>query len=238
MADFGGALAALRQSAGPFSLMLPTLPHVEAEVRERAALWPEKPQILLGEGAKYAAFRSARAALAASGTVTLELALAQVPMVGAYKVSRIEEQLKHLIKVPSILLPNLILGERAIPEKLQKDCAPASLGAALAEIVRTGESARARSRPSAARPADGAARRRGAQRPCRAGGPSDDRTAGDRPPRSADARARSVATDLPRRRGSRTLSRELPAKLARRPNPARRSPSPPGRRAGRGGPAT
>jgi lipid-A-disaccharide synthase len=59
-------------------------------------------------------------------------------MVGAYKVSLIEEQLKYLIKVPSILLPNLILGERAIPEKLQKDCAPETLGAALAEIMREG----------------------------------------------------------------------------------------------------
>ena len=138
MADFGGALAALRQSAGPFSLVLPTLPHIEAEVRALASRWPEKPAIVLGEAAKYAAFRAARAALAASGTVTLELALAQVPMVGAYKVSLIEEQLKHLIHVPSILLPNLILGERAIPEKLQKDCAPASLGLALAEIVKDG----------------------------------------------------------------------------------------------------
>jgi lipid-A-disaccharide synthase len=143
MADFGGALAGLRQSAGPFSLVLPTLPHIEAEVRALASRWPEKPAIVLGEAAKYAAFRAARAALAASGTVTLELALAQVPMVGAYKVSLIEEQLKHLIHVPSILLPNLILGERAIPEKLQKDCAPASLGLALAEIVKDGP-ARAR----------------------------------------------------------------------------------------------
>src|SRR6202041_3488178 len=49
--------------------------------------------------------------------------------------SLIEEQLKYLIKVPSILLPNLILGEHAIPEKLQKDCAPERLAAALAEIV-------------------------------------------------------------------------------------------------------
>src|SRR6185312_12433939 len=138
MADFGGALAGLRQSTGPFSLVLPTLPHIEAEVRALASRWPEKPAIVLGEAAKYAAFRAARAALAASGTVTLELALAQVPMVGAYKVSLIEEQLKHLIHVPSILLPNLILGERAIPEKLQKDCAPASLGLALAEIVNDG----------------------------------------------------------------------------------------------------
>jgi lipid-A-disaccharide synthase len=138
MADFGGALAALRQSVGPFSLVLPTLPHIEHEVRSLATRWSERPTIVLGEAAKYSAFRAARASLAASGTATLELALAGVPMVGAYKVSRVEEQLKYLIKVPSILLPNLILGERAIPERLQKDCAPAALGAALAEIVRHG----------------------------------------------------------------------------------------------------
>ena len=85
-------------------------------MRALAARWPEPPQIVLGEEAKFDAFRAARAGLAASGTVTLELALAGVPMVGAYKVSLIEEQLKYLIKVPSILLPNLILGDRAIPE--------------------------------------------------------------------------------------------------------------------------
>ena len=107
-------------------------------MRALAARWPEPPKIVLGEEAKYAAFRAARAGLAASGTVTLELALAGVPMVGAYKVSLVEEQLKYLIKVPSILLPNLILGERAIPEFLQRDCTPPALGAALAEIVRDG----------------------------------------------------------------------------------------------------
>jgi lipid-A-disaccharide synthase len=138
MADFGGALARLSQSVGPVSVVLPTLPHIEGEVRALAARWPEPVTIVVGEKAKYSAFRAARASLAASGTATLELALAGVPMVGAYKVSLMEEQLKYLIKVPSILLPNLILGERAIPEKLQKDCSPASLGAALAEIVRDG----------------------------------------------------------------------------------------------------
>jgi lipid-A-disaccharide synthase len=138
MADFGGALEALRRSVGRFTAVLPTLPHVEGEVRALAARWSEPPKIVLGEDAKYAAFRAARAGLAASGTVTLELALAGVPMVGAYKVSLVEEQLKYLIKVPSILLPNLILGDRAIPEVLQRDCTPSALGAALADIVRDG----------------------------------------------------------------------------------------------------
>jgi lipid-A-disaccharide synthase len=142
MADFGGALGTLRRSVGPFSVVLPTLPHIENEVRALAARWPDPPTIVLGEKAKYATFRAAHASLAASGTATLELALAGVPMVGAYKVSLVEEQLKYLIKVPSILLPNLILGERAIPEKLQRDCAPAALGAALAEIMQDGPARR------------------------------------------------------------------------------------------------
>ena len=135
---FGGALDGLRELVGPFTVVLPTLPHIENEVRARAALWRQTPRIVLGDAAKFEAFRTARAALAASGTVTLELALAGVPMVGAYKVGIVEEQLKYLIKVPSILLPNLILGARAIPEKLQRDCAPAALGAALADVLRDG----------------------------------------------------------------------------------------------------
>ena len=134
-------------TSGTFEPVLPTLPHLEDEVRARTAAWRQKPRIVTGEAAKFAAFRTARAALAASGTVTLELALAGVPTVGAYKVGLVEEQLKYLIKVPSILLPNLILGERALPELLQKECTPESLGAALADLVREG-SAKRRSRRS------------------------------------------------------------------------------------------
>ena len=138
MGDFGGALQVLSETLGPIEPVLPTLPHLEEEVRARAAAWPITPRVVLGEAQKFQAFRTARAALAASGTVTLELALAGAPMVGAYKVGIVEEQLKYLIKVPSILLPNLILGENAIPEKLQRDCNPASLAAALAALVREG----------------------------------------------------------------------------------------------------
>ena len=138
MTDFGGALDALHEEIGPFLPVLPTLPHIESEVRALAALWPQAPRIVLGKSAKFEAFRAARAALAASGTVTLELALAGVPMVGAYKVSLVEEQLKYLIKVPSILLPNLILGSRVIPEKLQRDCTPVALGEALTDLLREG----------------------------------------------------------------------------------------------------
>jgi len=143
MNDFGGALNELSEAVGPFTAVLPTLPHIEDEVRARAARWPQTPRVVLGEAQKFEAFRTARAALAASGTVTLELALAGVPTVGAYKVSLIEEQLKHLIRVPSILLPNLVLGDRSIPEKLQRDCNAAALGAALTSVVCEGRERRA-----------------------------------------------------------------------------------------------
>jgi len=137
--DFGAALALLARDHGPLDVALPTLPHLESEVRARVESWAIKPRVVVGEAAKFAAFRSARLALVASGTATLELALAGAPMVGAYKVSRLEERLKHFIKLPdSILLPNLILGERAIPEFLQRKCAPAALAAALGALLRDG----------------------------------------------------------------------------------------------------
>jgi lipid-A-disaccharide synthase len=136
--DFGAALGLLGERIGPFEAVLPTMAHLAPFVAERIAAWPIKPRIVIGEAEKLAAFRSARAALAASGTVTLELALSGVPMVGAYKVSRWEEPLKYFIEVSSILLPNLILGERAIPEILQRECTPQALAAALADLAREG----------------------------------------------------------------------------------------------------
>lgn len=138
MHDFGGAVARIAATR-PLDVVLPTLPHVREEVERFARDWAVKPRIVLGEAERYAAFRTARAALAASGTVTLELALAGVPMVGAYRVSKLEEQLKYLVQVSSFLLPNLILGESAVPELMQQDCTPEKLAAALAPLLGDGQ---------------------------------------------------------------------------------------------------
>jgi lipid-A-disaccharide synthase len=140
MPAFGGALELIARAVGPIDAVLPTLPHVEREVRARAASWPVQPRIVVGEAEKLAAFRVARVALAASGTATLELALSGIPMVGAYKVSKLEEQLRFLITAPYILLPNLILGENAIPELVQGDCTRLALGDALVPLIVEGES--------------------------------------------------------------------------------------------------
>ncbi|MFZ0206929.1 MAG: lipid-A-disaccharide synthase [Roseiarcus sp.] len=138
MEDFGAALTLVSRNVGAIEAVLPTLPHVEAEVRARAAAWSVTPRIVVGEAEKLAAFRGARAALAKSGTGTLELALAGVPMVGAYKIARRDVWLKYFVSVSTILLPNLILGERAIPELLQRDCTPAALAGALEPLMGDG----------------------------------------------------------------------------------------------------
>ncbi len=136
MEPFGAALALLKErSAHPFEVTIPAVSHVADEIRMRAESWSVKPRIVEGEAAKWAAFRQADAALAASGTVTLELGLSGVPMVVAYRVSKIEEVLKYLIKAPSIVLTNLVLGENVIPELIQWDCTPEKLIEALLPLL-------------------------------------------------------------------------------------------------------
>jgi lipid-A-disaccharide synthase len=136
MEPFGDALALLKErSPRPFEVTIPAVPHVAQEIRARAEAWSVKPRIVEGEAAKWAAFRAADAALAASGTVTLELGLSGVPMVVAYRVSKIEEVLKYLIKAPSIVLTNLVLGENVIPELIQWDCTPEKLADALLPLL-------------------------------------------------------------------------------------------------------
>jgi lipid-A-disaccharide synthase len=137
MGPFGAALALLKErSPRPFEVTIPAVPHLAEEIKAQVEAWSVdawsvKPRIVQGEDAKWAAFREAGAALAASGTVTLELGLSGVPMVVAYRVSKIEEVLKYLIKAPSIVLTNLVLGENVIPELIQWDCTPEKLCDAL-----------------------------------------------------------------------------------------------------------
>ena len=93
------------------------MPHLEATIREGIASWPVKPKIVTGENEKRAVFRLARAALAKSGTVTLELALSGIPMVTAYRVGTVEAFiLRRAIRVSSVILANLVIGEDVIPE--------------------------------------------------------------------------------------------------------------------------
>ncbi len=133
---FGETLGQLHDRGLRFDLVLPAVRHLEDEIRQGVAAWKTPPRIVLGEEAKLQTFQQADAALAASGTVTLELALAGVPMVVAYRVSNIESAiLRRLITAPSAVLANLILGRNAIPEFIQQDCTVENLSAALAPLL-------------------------------------------------------------------------------------------------------
>ena len=135
-AVFGEVLALTAARCGPLDLVLPTLPHVAAQVTQATANWPIRPRVVLDPAEKHAAFRAARAALAASGTVTLELALAQVPMVAAYRVPKWEEMLfRSLAQIDTVILVNLVLGEKIVPEYLQADCTPERIAAGLIPLL-------------------------------------------------------------------------------------------------------
>jgi lipid-A-disaccharide synthase len=136
MAVFGQAVALLQERGVAFELMLPTMPHLQEAVVDAVKGWPVQPQVVIGEQDKRAAFRIAHAALAKSGTVTLELALAGVPMVTAYRVGAIEAFiLRRAIRVSSVILANLVIGKDVIPEFLQEDCTPEKLAEALRDVL-------------------------------------------------------------------------------------------------------
>lgn len=140
MATFGVAVGAiaqrLGQDHGQVEFVLPTLPHIHQQVVAATADWPVRPRIVVGADEKLAAFRVARAAIAASGTVTLELALAQVPMVAAYRIPSWEGWLFRLMAlIDTAILANLVLGEKVVPEFLQSDCTGDRIATALVPLI-------------------------------------------------------------------------------------------------------
>ncbi|GAA2872723.1 lipid-A-disaccharide synthase [Aminobacter niigataensis] len=105
---FGETVSILRARGHRLRLLLPTVPHVASLVEDAVSSWPEKPEIILDPQRKWQAFGEADAALIASGTVSLELALAGVPMMSNYKLDTFMRVVQGLITVWSASLPNLI----------------------------------------------------------------------------------------------------------------------------------
>jgi lipid-A-disaccharide synthase len=133
MAVFGETLGLVDL---PFELILPTMPHLQEAVAAAVKDWPVRPKIVIGEQEKRAAFRIAHAAFVKSGTATLELALAGVPMVAAYRAGAIEAWIiRRAIRSSSVILANLVIGENVVPEFIQQDCTPQKLAPALRDIL-------------------------------------------------------------------------------------------------------
>ncbi|SDU11471.1 lipid-A-disaccharide synthase [Stappia sp. ES.058] len=141
LADFGAAVAILKETFADLEVILPAVPHLRERIAEETAGWAVKPQVVSGEAEKLAAFRRGHAALAASGTVTLELAIAGVPMAVAYRLDWFYRRIKDLNRflpiatVTSMVLPNIILGENVVPEFLDDGASPEALAATVAPLL-------------------------------------------------------------------------------------------------------
>lgn len=115
-APFGEVIRILAERGNSFDVVLPTVPHVADLVTDLTSNWVVRPRISTGVEAKWQAFASADAALAASGTVLLELALTGVPAVSCYKTDFIFTVFRRLITTWSAALPNIISDRVIIPE--------------------------------------------------------------------------------------------------------------------------
>ena len=136
LATFGAAIQLVTERVGPAEIVIPTFPHLVDWIRRRTATWSVPPRLVLDHAEKWAAFRQARAAIAASGTVTLELALAHVPSVIAYKVGLAEEIIaRALITTPMVGLANIILADRVMPELLQRQATAKALADAVVPLI-------------------------------------------------------------------------------------------------------
>lgn len=140
---FAEALRLLGALRSGLRAVVPSVDVLGEEIAAEVAGWPVPSEVVTGERERYDAFAAADVALAASGTVSLELAMAETPMVVAYRMHPLTGWLaRRLVQTPSVNLVNLIIGRQVIPELLLGECRPDRLAAEVARLFDDG-SARA-----------------------------------------------------------------------------------------------
>lgn len=134
-------LKTLNQLRVQFPLLhavMPTVPHLEQQVR-RVAGETSNISVIVGREQKADAFAASKAALAASGTVALELAMARVPSVIGYRLNAVTAMLaRRLVRTQHVSLVNILLAGEVMPERLQERCTPEELSAKLAPLLSPG----------------------------------------------------------------------------------------------------
>jgi lipid-A-disaccharide synthase len=131
------ALPLLERAIGPFHVVVPTVATVVDAVAAGVRDWPGAPIVVSDPQAKYDAFAASLAALAASGSVALELAMARLPMVVCYRLSPLTEALlDRIVKVRQVNLVNLLLDRPVVRELLRGECNAEALAAEGARLVR------------------------------------------------------------------------------------------------------
>lgn len=141
---FGRTLARLAHELPDLVPVVPTAAAVAETVRRHAASWPVRPIIVTDISEKHDAYAAAGAALTKSGTSTLELALAGVPMAVTYRVNPLTAiAARRLIRVPHVAMVNLLAGRALVPELLQEDCRADRLAATVRRLLQDEASAAA-----------------------------------------------------------------------------------------------
>ena len=124
------------EGVGPVVPVVPLAGPVEDMVRELTSGWPVRPILVADDAAKHDAFAASAAALTKSGTSTLELALANVPMLVTYRVNPVSYLMaRRMIRVRYASLLNLLLDRPVVPELLQYDARPDRLAAELRRLL-------------------------------------------------------------------------------------------------------
>ena len=143
MPHFGAAVARLSDQFPDLEVVVPAVPALAPEIEAASRDWPVRAVVSSETEAKYDAMAACDAAIAASGTVSLELALARVPMVIGYRLNPVTMALaKRMVRVKYVNLINLLLDRPAVPELLQRECRADRLAVAAAGLL-DNETARA-----------------------------------------------------------------------------------------------
>ena len=132
---FAETVAILRDRIGELRVSVPTTERRADMVRDIVAKWPFEAEVVVGDAAKQVALLSANAALAASGTVTLELALADVPSVVAYKVDAIERIVAKRITSWAMAMPNIIADRVVMDEAVTEMVRPPRMARLLERLL-------------------------------------------------------------------------------------------------------
>ncbi|EAU42768.1 lipid-A-disaccharide synthase [Fulvimarina pelagi HTCC2506] len=135
LADFGRTFERLNETLPGIEGVIPTLPRHRARVESEVFTWRHQPRVVTGHDERWAAFASADAALAASGTVSLELALAGLPMALAYRLDPVGYRFRHLITAWTAALPNFIAGHPLVPEHFHEIVRPEHLARRLERLL-------------------------------------------------------------------------------------------------------
>jgi lipid-A-disaccharide synthase len=141
---FRAALDRLSARVPHLRAVMPVAAGVADAVRAATADWPTRPTIVTELSDKHDAYAASDAALTKSGTSTLELAMAGVPMAVAYRVNPLTASIvRRLVRVKYVSILNLIPDRPVVPELIQENCTPALIAGELERLLTDPDAAEA-----------------------------------------------------------------------------------------------